>query len=90
MKKEGKEYANALAVAIGKQLKERRMERRLSMQNVADACFLTKPMYYHYESGKIPMTISTFILICEYLGLNYILVVEKARDMVDKSIKESL
>ena len=90
MKREGKEYANGLASAIGKQLKARRMERGLSMQNVADACFISKPMYFHYESGKISMTISTFILICEYLGLNYILVVEKARDMVEESIKESV
>lgn len=75
-----KEYNNAVNVSIGNQLKAKRLEKKLSIRDVADGCHISKSNYSYYEMGKVSMTITTLISLCDFLGLNYILTIEKARD----------
>lgn len=64
---------------IGEQLRNKRKERHLSAQVMADLLGCSKSTYTYYERGITSIAIDDLIKACDYLGLNWIDVVYNAR-----------
>jgi len=70
---------------IGKQLRNRRKNRRLSAQFLADALGCSKSTYTYYERGISSITIENLIKACDLLGLNWIEVVYNAKNISERT-----
>lgn len=73
-----------LDIAIGLQLKRKRLSKKMTMQQIADKANITKQAYYYYENGKRSMTISMLVNLCECLELDYATVIKNANNIVFK------
>ena len=56
-------------MSIGKRLKERRLEKKLTVAQVADGCGMGHSTLYDIERGDQPST-TKLHLLCAFLGLN--------------------
>lgn len=61
-----------LRKAIGYAMRTERLIRRKTLEQVADALNMSKNQISYYENGKTPITIETFKAYCDYLGINYV------------------
>lgn len=66
-------------VALGKILKEYRIQNGLTLQNVADKIGVTRQMVFVYESGKTPLTVTQLIKICDIYGIDYVTVLKQVQ-----------
>lgn len=73
-------YDKGLHVEIGKQLKEARIKKGMSLQNVSDAIggIKTKQTIMRYENGTTRIDEPVMEKVCATLGLNVNEVVKKA------------
>ena len=73
-------YDKGLHVEIGKQLKEARIKKGMSLQNVSDAIggIKTKQTIMRYENGTTRIDEPVMEKVCAALGLNVNEVVKKA------------
>ncbi len=73
-------YDKGLHVEIGKQLKEARIKKGMSLQNVSDAIggIKTKQTIMRYENGTTRIDEPVMEKVCTTLGLNVNEVVKKA------------
>lgn len=55
---------------IGKMLKEKRMKKRMTQQQVADRLGISRPAYCYYETGRTAVDIETFKSICQILYID--------------------
>lgn len=69
---------------IGKQLRNKRKEKHLSAQVMADLLDCSKSTYTYYERGITSIAIDDLIKVCDYLGLNWVDVVYNARRITEK------
>ena len=65
---------------LGYELRTVRLTNRKTLQNVADHMGLAVNTIAYYEKGKIPMTVEALKKYCEYLGVNWIEILEKIGD----------
>jgi len=64
------------------QLKIERKAQKKSQQDVADAISLARGTYADIERGKIRLSLENFLLICEYLKINPILLVKQSKELL--------
>lgn len=71
-----------LYAAIGRQIKEARVMKRISLDTLTDMIggLKTKSTLKRYEDGKSRIEMDTLKTICDRLGLDYISVIEEARN----------
>lgn len=63
---------------IGFELRNQRLLKRLTIQQVADMLGKSKNTVSYYELGKINITINDLINYCTAIGCDYIEVLKKA------------
>ena len=68
--------------AIGAQIREARRNKRLRVEDIIDKLDVYRSTYFYYETGEVSLTMSRFIEICSILGLDYIQVMENAKNAV--------
>ena len=66
-------------VALGKILKEYRVQNNLTLQNIADKLGVSRQMIFYYESGRTPLSVVQVINICGLYGLDYATVLKQAQ-----------
>lgn len=66
-------------VALGRILKEYRIQNGLTLQNVADKMGMSRQMIFHYESGRSPMTVTQVIKICGIYEIDYATILKQAQ-----------
>ena len=55
---------------IQQRLKEMRIERGKTQENIAKLLGIEKQNYYRYEKGKSPLKAEQIKIICEYLNIS--------------------
>lgn len=66
---------------LGNELRKIRQEKDLSQEQAAEALGVkSKNSVSLIEQGKQKMTVAILISYCQYLGVDYIKLLEKARD----------
>lgn len=63
-------------IYIGRQLKQARKQKHLTLEQVGNYINVKKNTYYYYEQGRTSLPISTLTKICDYLGLNVATVID--------------
>jgi transcriptional regulator with XRE-family HTH domain len=66
-------------VALGKILKEYRVQNNLTLQNIADKLGVTRQMIFYYENGRTPLSVTQVIKICDIYGIDYATVLKQAQ-----------
>ena len=66
-------------VALGKILKEYRVQNNLTLQNVADKVGVTRQMIYCYEHGISALTVTQLIKLCNVYGIDYVTILKQVR-----------
>lgn len=69
-----------LRKAIGFEMRSQRLLKRKSLQEVADHLGLSKNTVSYYELGKIPVTIDTLNEYCNYLGTDYLTLLQTVQN----------
>jgi transcriptional regulator with XRE-family HTH domain len=62
--------AKALAAAVGKRIKERRGELKMSQRAMQDATGLMHGYISRIEQGKVEVCLGTIQVVCETLGIS--------------------
>lgn len=73
-----KEKKKLIDYYIAMQIKEKRTQLGISMQEMGEFLGVQKSTYHYYESGKTSMDIYTIITICDYLKLDWSNVIDEA------------
>ena len=67
---------NTILCKIGLKIRELRLEKNISQQDLAAACNFEKSNMSRIEAGKTNLTIGTLLKICEVLNVKLIDIVE--------------
>ena len=73
-----KEKKKLIDYYVAMQIKEKRTQLGISMQEMGEFLGVQKSTYHYYESGKTSMDIYTIITICDYLKLDWSNVIDEA------------
>ncbi|WP_245978028.1 helix-turn-helix domain-containing protein [Absicoccus porci] len=75
-----------LYASIGKQLKAARKSKGISLDTLSDLIggIKTKSTLKRYEDGTSRIEVDTLKIICDQIGLNYLNVISKARESLNK------
>lgn len=81
-----------LYVSIGKQIKEGRTRKGISLDTLSDLIggIKTKSTLKRYEDGNSRIEMDVLKMICDQIGLDYLDVISKARESLNKDQVETL
>lgn len=81
-----------LYVSIGKQIKEGRIKKGISLDTLSDLIdgIKTKSTLKRYEDGNSRIEMDILKLICDQIGLDYLEVISKARESLNNDKSETL
>ncbi|MBQ0112297.1 MAG: helix-turn-helix transcriptional regulator [Bacteroidales bacterium] len=68
-------------IAVGSIIKDARKSKNLRAQDMANYLGIYKSTYFYIEAGKVGLSLSRLIKICTYLGIDYVDVMERAREI---------
>ena len=63
---------------IGNKIKEVRESKRYSVIEMANLVSVSRQAYYHYEDGKISIPLDKCKTLCNYLGIDYVSMMQDA------------
>lgn len=61
---------NEFDVALGQILKEIRLSKEMSLNDVGIKMKCTRQMIYHYEQGRTPLTVDTLLRLCDIYDID--------------------
>ena len=81
-----------LYVSIGKQIKQARLNKNISLDTLSNLIngLKTKSTLKRYEDGKSRIDFETLKIICDQLGLNYLNVINIAREKLNNDKSEDI
>lgn len=67
---------------LGKILKDIRIEKRITQQEVADRLQIARQNVSTYENGLKTLDVDTFLMICDILQVDYTEIIQKVKKLV--------
>ena len=77
-----KKYIDPIDVEIGRELRDIRKQRGMTLLEVANRLRCHKSLISHYELGKTSISVQQLIRLCEIYDVEYTDVLERVRKII--------